>query len=70
MLERLLNLLEKGPIEVQIALHGPTVQVVKKAQIVAADQVGVVARIKGAFGGDYGPDRLFPWAAISAIDPV
>lgn len=60
-------MLANGPFETTIGIHGVNVMVTKKAQIIAADATGMIARIKGGFGG-YSGARLYPWPAIMFIE--
>lgn len=66
MLGRLLELLDHGPFETQVAVHGPNTQLRLTLKIHGADQVGIVGQPKGMMGG-YSETKLYPWSAISWI---
>ena len=67
MLETLRKLLEKGPIETTMGLHGVTVMVTKKVTIKSADETGIVVSVRGPLGGAGAP-RAFPWPAVMFIE--
>lgn len=66
MLEYLRSQLEAGNTMATIMSVGGNVQVALKVEIVAYDEVGIVARVKGMMGG-MGEPKLFPWACIASL---
>lgn len=66
MLEKLLELLARGPFETRILAHAANAGMTFKATIVAADSVGIICLSKGLM--DAGKPKMFPWSAIIHIE--
>jgi hypothetical protein len=66
MLDYVKSQLEAGHRMVTIMSVGGTMQVSLKAELVAADLAGIVARVGGMAGGLSEP-RMIPWSSIAYL---
>jgi hypothetical protein len=66
MLQTLLDRLADGEFETSITLNNGAGPTVLKVRIQAADQVGIVASVKGMMGGWSDP-VAYPWPAIARV---
>ena len=58
--------LAAGQDTVTIMNVGGNMQVALKVRIESADDLGIVARVKGLMGG-FGEPKIFPWSCIASL---
>lgn len=66
MLKTLLDRLADGEFETSITLNNGAGPMALKVKILAADQVGIVASVKGMLGG-WSEPVAYPWPAIARV---